>query len=123
MDEHTDEHASQDDGPEPDGRVFRTWLGDELIEIPATIAGIREALPAEQRDEFTKVIEDTPARDMPLIMNRWSRRTRPEIDAATRREMDRIEGLALDAEADLIMGEDLNVVQDRFQSRVRKGGT
>ncbi|MGC0415430.1 hypothetical protein [Embleya sp. AB8] len=122
MDEHPNEHEYQD-GPEPDGRTFRTLVGDEWIVTPATIAGIRDALPEDRRDEFTKTIEDTPARDMALIMNRWARRTRPEIDEATRREMDRIEGLGIQAQTELIMGDDQDAVQDRFYTRVREGGT
>ncbi|MFE2870241.1 hypothetical protein [Embleya sp. NPDC059259] len=119
MDER-DEHEHED-GPEPDGRKFRSWVDDELIETPATIAGIREALPADQRDAFTKEIEDTPARDMPLVMLRWATSTRPEIDAATRQAHDRVEALARQAETELIMGEDLHVVQDRFHAGLREG--
>ncbi|MGC0415194.1 hypothetical protein [Embleya sp. AB8] len=35
--------------------------GGETIETPATTAGIREVLPEDQRDEFTKTIEAIPA--------------------------------------------------------------
>ncbi|MYS84275.1 hypothetical protein [Embleya scabrispora] len=108
-------------GSEPDGRTFRTLVGDEWIETPATIASIREALPIEQRDEFTKTVEDTPARNLPLVLNQWARTLRPEIDEATRREQDRVEALALAAEARIIMGEDPDVVQGDFQSGVREG--
>ncbi|MGC0415192.1 hypothetical protein [Embleya sp. AB8] len=120
MDEHTDENERRD-GPEPDGRTFRTWIKDELIEIPATIAGIRDALPEDQRDEFTRAIEDTPARDMLLVLNQWSRRTRPEIDEAIRQAHDWVQGIHEEADAMTIMGEDRNVVLGHVQSRLREG--
>ncbi|MYS82162.1 hypothetical protein [Embleya scabrispora] len=121
MDEHNDEHERQDDGPVPDGRTFRTWVNDELIETPATIAGIREALPAGRRAEFTKIIEGTPARDMPLVMLTWAKATRPEIEESIRQAHDRVEALAQEAETQLIMGEDPDVVADRFHTGVREG--
>ncbi|GCD94440.1 hypothetical protein [Embleya hyalina] len=120
MDDHIDEHEHQD-GPEPDGRTWRTWATGELIELPATIAGIRAALPAEQREEFTKAIEDTPARDLPLTLNRWVRRTRPEVDEAIERTHDWVEGIHAEADAMTIMGEERSVVLDRVQSRLREG--
>ncbi|MGW9208502.1 hypothetical protein ACWGR4_16150 [Embleya sp. NPDC055664] len=110
-----------EDGPEPDGRTFWTVVDGERIETPATIASIREALPADQRDEFTRVVEDTPARDMLLIMNRWSRRTRPEIDEATEREHDRVEAITREAGDRVIMGEDPSVVQAEVLARLRDG--
>ncbi|WP_406296993.1 hypothetical protein OG948_15115 [Embleya sp. NBC_00888] len=122
MGDSTDEHqGAPQDGPEEDKTVFRTRVNGRLIETPATIAGIRAALPEDRREEFDKAIEHTPARDMLLVMNQWARTTRPEIDEATRREHDRVEALALAAEARIIMGEDPDVVQGDFQSGVREG--
>ncbi|MGC0415209.1 hypothetical protein [Embleya sp. AB8] len=110
-----------EDGPEPDGRMFRSFVDGEWIETPATIAGIRDALPEDRRDEFTKTIEDTPARDVALLMLRWATSTRPEIDEATRREHNRVEALTREAGDRVVMGEDPSVVQAELLARMREG--
>ncbi|MFE3198003.1 hypothetical protein [Embleya sp. NPDC059237] len=101
------------------GRLFRTVVGDEWVTMPATIAGIRAALPKEQRAEFTEAIENTPARDMFATMVRWARP--PEMVEAVERDHDRIQRLAEEADARVIMGEDPDVVRRALRSQIAKG--
>ncbi|MYW04069.1 hypothetical protein [Streptomyces sp. SID3343] len=114
-----DEHIEGPDGPQDDGRTIRTVVDGTWIELPATIGGIRAALPAELRDEFGKVIEETPAGEMLATMVRWSRATRPDIEEADRRAHDRVKALTDEAEARIILGEDQNVVQRDLHERLR----
>ncbi|MGC0416109.1 hypothetical protein [Embleya sp. AB8] len=120
MDEHTDEHEYQD-GPEPDGRFFRTTVGGEQAVLPATIAGIRNALPEDRRDAFTKEIEATPARDMHLTLYRWASTLDPRIAAEDEANHQWVSELYEDAARRHIEGEDLADVQDRLLADVRKG--
>ncbi|WP_439674105.1 hypothetical protein [Embleya sp. MST-111070] len=112
-------HQPRDDGPEPDGRHFRTTVGGRLVVLPATIAGIRAALPEDRRDAFTKEIENTPARDMHLTLYRWART--PEIEAEDEAAHAWVRELYEAAERRLIEGESLADVQDQLQSDLRKG--
>ncbi|MYS83327.1 hypothetical protein [Embleya scabrispora] len=117
----TDEPQGQDpDVPDDQGgKLFRTVVDGRWVTVPATIAGIREALPEERREAFTKTIEETPARDLFATMARWA--STPEMDAALEREHDRIQRLGEEADARVIMGEDPDVVRSELQSRLRNG--
>ncbi|MER6914545.1 hypothetical protein ABT354_22970 [Streptomyces sp. NPDC000594] len=41
------------------------------VEVPATIRGVREALPAELRATFTAEAETTAVGDLPMLLARW----------------------------------------------------
>ncbi|MFJ4770793.1 hypothetical protein ACIP88_17005 [Streptomyces uncialis] len=42
------------------------------MRVPATIRGVREALPEELRARFATEIDDTPAAQLPFTLVRWS---------------------------------------------------
>ncbi|MGV9311260.1 hypothetical protein ACWDR0_03585 [Streptomyces sp. NPDC003691] len=42
------------------------------VQVPATIRGVREALPGELRARFTAEIEATPADRLGVVLARWA---------------------------------------------------
>ena len=50
------------------GPVWRTWLRGEEIELPASINGIRAALPPERRAEFDQEVGTAAAGDLKLLL-------------------------------------------------------
>ncbi|MEU9237144.1 hypothetical protein [Streptomyces subrutilus] len=52
--------------------TWSTHVHGERTELPATIDGIRAALPAEQRDVFDAEVGQTPAEDLHLVLVGWS---------------------------------------------------
>lgn len=52
--------------------TFKTIIGGELVELPATIAGIRETLPEERRAEFDNEVEHTPGSDLLRVLTHWA---------------------------------------------------
>jgi hypothetical protein len=118
-----DEHTEKPDSEKPDdegGRLFVTRLEGRWYVIPATIAGIRESLPEDQRGDFTKAIENTPARDMLATMVRWSRST-TDMQEAVERVHDWVQEIHEEAEARMVMGEDRDDVLRTVESRLRAG--
>ncbi|MFD7547404.1 hypothetical protein ACFV0R_25900 [Streptomyces sp. NPDC059578] len=55
-----------------DAPVLRTNIGGRMVDLPASLDGIRAALPADQRDTFDREIGSAPIIDVPLIAARWS---------------------------------------------------
>lgn len=51
------------------------------VEVPATISGIRGALPEELRAAFTAEAENTVAAELPLLLARWALRIPTAQDA------------------------------------------
>ncbi|MFI1012288.1 hypothetical protein [Streptomyces sp. NPDC020965] len=51
------------------------------VRIPATIRAVREALPADHRDEFTAEAETTDVGDLPMLLASWVMRIPTEHDA------------------------------------------
>ncbi|MGW1993839.1 hypothetical protein [Embleya sp. NPDC001921] len=60
--------------------TFTTHIGGEMVELPASINGIRAALPEEWREKFDEEVGDAHARDLLLILNRWALRPTPAWD-------------------------------------------
>ncbi|MDT0270543.1 hypothetical protein RM844_30150 [Streptomyces sp. DSM 44915] len=54
--------------------MLKTHVNGELVELPGTIAAVRETLPAEERDEFTREAETTPAPELVGVLARWALR-------------------------------------------------
>ncbi|MGK5545710.1 DUF721 domain-containing protein [Streptomyces sp. URMC 127] len=52
--------------------TWTTHIGGELVEIPATIDGIRAALPEDQQPAFDAEIGSTPADQLQLVLASWS---------------------------------------------------
>ncbi|WP_129841614.1 hypothetical protein [Streptomyces sp. RFCAC02] len=82
---------------------LRTITGDgREITLPATIRGIREALPPERRDEFTEAVETAGVHDIHAVMRSWIMELleaedpglRQDLDALARQEHDRQAGAA-----------------------------
>ncbi|MFI1378008.1 hypothetical protein [Embleya sp. NPDC020886] len=121
MDEHGDEHQRDPDAPDNDGgRLFVTLVDGTWYALPATIAGIRESLPEDQRAKFMDEIEHAPARDMPLTLYRWAAKPTP-VPAAMRRIHDWVQGIHEEAEAAVVMGVERADVLDQVDSRLREG--
>ncbi|WP_245174761.1 hypothetical protein [Streptomyces bohaiensis] len=52
-----------------------TYTTAGRTELPATIDGIRAALPESEREEFTAEAGRTPAGELPRVLARWALRT------------------------------------------------
>ncbi|MFE7132381.1 hypothetical protein ACFVIM_16135 [Streptomyces sp. NPDC057638] len=75
-----------------DGTTFTTYMGDGvLVVLPATIRGIRDALPTELRNEFTEAVEGAPASTLFEVLATWAQRTRPDLIASKEAEFQRLE--------------------------------
>ncbi|WP_445401291.1 hypothetical protein ACSMX9_08515 [Streptomyces sp. LE64] len=55
-----------------EGPVLRTVIGGQAVDLPASLDGIRAALPEEQREAFDREVGAAPIADVPLIAARWS---------------------------------------------------
>lgn len=61
--------------------TFTTTLADgQTIEYPASINGIRAALPPESREKFDEEVGETHARDLLLVLHRWALLPTPAWD-------------------------------------------
>ncbi|MFE3205960.1 hypothetical protein [Embleya sp. NPDC059237] len=61
--------------------TFTTHLvGGDGIEYPASINGIRAALPKELREKFDEEAGEAYARDLLLILHRWALMPTPPWD-------------------------------------------
>ncbi|MEU0688372.1 hypothetical protein [Streptomyces uncialis] len=52
--------------------VWTAWVDGEPVEVPATIAGIREQLDPGRRAEFDRVIAGTPGEDLHRVLAMWA---------------------------------------------------
>ncbi|MYW00581.1 hypothetical protein [Streptomyces sp. SID3343] len=65
----------------PTAAAFSTTLADgDTIEYPASINGIREALPPESREKFDEEVGNAHARDLLLVLHRWALLPTPAWD-------------------------------------------
>jgi hypothetical protein len=62
-------------------RVLRTRVRGEVVELPGTIAGIREALANEaEQEEFEREVENVGADEMFGVLAKWALRTPQAYD-------------------------------------------
>lgn len=54
-----------------------TYTTAGRTELPATIDGIRAALPDSERDQFDTEVGKAPASDLPRLLAHWALRTDP----------------------------------------------
>ncbi|KUL46025.1 hypothetical protein ADL22_10930 [Streptomyces sp. NRRL F-4489] len=52
--------------------VWKTVIDGELVEVPATMDGIRAALPEKDRAAFDAEVRRTPAQDLHRVLARWA---------------------------------------------------
>lgn len=71
--------------------TWKTHHDGELVELPATIDGIRDALPPERRPVFLHEVHAAPAGELELLLCRWALETRPDIVAADEATFRRLE--------------------------------
>lgn len=55
-----------------------TYTTAGRTELPATIDGIRAALPADERDQFDTEVGKARASDLPRLLAHWALRTDPQ---------------------------------------------
>ncbi|MFC9067950.1 MULTISPECIES: hypothetical protein [Streptomyces] len=55
-----------------------TYVGGERVELPASIDGIRAALPETERADFEREVGSAAAQDLPRVLGHWALRTHPE---------------------------------------------
>ncbi|MFI1015293.1 hypothetical protein [Streptomyces sp. NPDC020965] len=73
------------------GKTFSTYLDGNRVELPATINGIRDALPPDLRAEFDAGVGEAAAEDLFLLLAEWAQRTRPDLIAAKEARVRRLE--------------------------------
>jgi hypothetical protein len=54
---------------------FTTYVRGERVELPATIDGIRAALPEDRREQFDREVGAAPAGDLPRLLAHWALET------------------------------------------------
>jgi hypothetical protein len=54
--------------------TLKTHIGGELVELPGTIAAVRQQLPVEDIAEFDHEVENAPAHQLTAILARWALR-------------------------------------------------
>ncbi|MFF4741349.1 hypothetical protein ACFY2W_36510 [Streptomyces sp. NPDC001262] len=86
-------------------KSFVTHMTGGPVDLPSTILGIREALPAEMREGFNSEVEQADAADLPLLLARWAMRIPTDQDAAEAELADRVRagdfsGVTFDSESD-----------------------
>ncbi|MFI5617852.1 hypothetical protein [Streptomyces sp. NPDC051567] len=52
-------------------KTLTMYMTGGPVQVPATIRGVREALPAELREEFTAEAENTEVGELPMLLARW----------------------------------------------------
>jgi len=70
--------------------TWRTWHDGQEVELPASIDGIRAALPEDRREEFLDEVYAAPADQLHLLLGHWALETRPDLRAADEAVMDRL---------------------------------
>ncbi|WP_414167244.1 hypothetical protein ACMATS_06430 [Streptoverticillium reticulum] len=63
-------------------KTFTVHMTGGPVEVPATILGIRQALPEADRDQFTAEAESAAADELPALLARWAMNIPTEHDAA-----------------------------------------
>ncbi|UKY54974.1 hypothetical protein [Streptomyces inhibens] len=58
--------------------TWKTVIDGKLVEVQATIEGIRATLPKEDRDAFDAEVRQTPAQDLHRVLARWALPTAAE---------------------------------------------
>lgn len=72
--------------------TFTTYIGDgELVVLPATIDGIRAALPPERHGEFDTAVGTTHAEELLAVLQYWAQETSPELRAFQHSVFERLE--------------------------------
>jgi len=61
------------------------------VQVPATIRGVRDALPDAERAKFTDEIENTPAEDLATVLVRWAMSIPTEYDEAEEALVERVQ--------------------------------
>ncbi|MET7303423.1 hypothetical protein [Embleya sp. NPDC005575] len=77
-----------DDLRDPDRPTITTTIDGVPTELPGTLADIRAALPADQRDAFDKEINNAALRDLAAIAIHWA--IPPEEHARIQADAERI---------------------------------
>jgi hypothetical protein len=63
--------------------TWTTYIGDEKVQLPATIDGIRAALPGDaDRVAFDAEVSRTPGQELHQVLARWALATRPDAQQA-----------------------------------------
>jgi hypothetical protein len=70
--------------------TWKTVHDGEPVELPATIDGIRAALPEDRREEFLDEVYAAPASELHLLLGHWALETRPDIRSSDEAFMDRL---------------------------------
>ncbi|MFI5616749.1 hypothetical protein [Streptomyces sp. NPDC051567] len=60
------------------------------VQVPATIRGVREALPEGLRDRFAAEIDDAPAGELQYTLARWAMNIPTEHDADEEALLERV---------------------------------
>ncbi|WP_405642347.1 hypothetical protein [Streptomyces uncialis] len=72
--------------------TFTTYIGDgELVVLPATIDGIRAALPPERHAAFDTAVGTTHAEELLAVLQYWAQETSPELRAFQYSVFERLE--------------------------------
>jgi hypothetical protein len=75
--------------PQP---TFTTYIDDgTLVVLPATINGIRAALPPERHAAFDDAVGDTHAEGLLGVLQHWAQETRPDLRAFQESVFERLE--------------------------------
>ncbi|WKK21875.1 hypothetical protein QZH56_24000 [Streptomyces olivoreticuli] len=73
-------------------KTFTTTIGGRTVELPGTIRTIREALPAERREEFEREAEQAGADGISGVLARWALRTPQAHDPGEEALITRLKG-------------------------------
>jgi hypothetical protein len=71
--------------------TWTTYVHGEPVELPATIDGVRAALPEDERREFDAEIGRTPAPALQQVLGRWAIRTHREAAEETEETIRRLQ--------------------------------
>ncbi|MCM2392913.1 hypothetical protein [Streptomyces albipurpureus] len=72
------------------GHHLAMYMTAGTVRLPATIRGVREALPEEERAAFTAEIENAAADELRTVLVRWAMNIPTEHDDAERALVERI---------------------------------
>lgn len=71
--------------------TWTTFVRGHRVELPATIDGIRAALPEAERSDFDTEVGATRGEDLHRVLGHWALRTHPEAVAEMEEEFARLE--------------------------------
>lgn len=63
-------------------KTHTMYMAGGPVEVPGTIKGIREALPEDQRAQFTAEVENAGFDELREVLTRWSMQVPTENDVA-----------------------------------------